>query len=831
MKYLGEAALIIGIKIYRDRSRRLIGLCQSAYMDKILKRYRMDNSKRDYISMQERLDLNKTQGASTPEEVKRMQNVPYASAVGSIINPEAELRVDCYCNAGFETGKIGKVDVLVLIDNGGTHNFIRPDVVEKMCLPIKAKKAFKGVTEVDLYIFPMQGPDVVLGIQWLQNLGKVTHDYAHQTMKFTLLDFTYSLKGDDSLRMKKISLHKMQVMLEHDDVYGVYEVPTTLPPHRLIDHCINLLPETKPVNEHQFYVKKTKCVFGAETLEYLGHMISGREVEMDPKKVIAVRAWPEPMTQRQVRGFLGLARYYRRFIKGYATMAASLTELLRKDGFRWGGQEAAAFWELKQQLSITPILSLLDFTQEFVVDTDASDYGIWAVLLQHNRAISYFSRKLGPRMCATTTYQKELFAIVEAVNKWRQYLVERRLKIRTNHKSIKIHTPIQQKYVWNLMGFDFVVEYKPGVANQVADALSRMYEDGELVKAKFIAISQPIVGLLDYLKCKNKTLKELQPPRLRLTIPMGVSSSQPQSSQPRSPINAFSIEELYTLEYSKSLQENTGYLQQPGPYEATTQTSRTKKKKKATRNRQMRQPMMYPDRLRGQLKKKLRWLKVKNLFLKTASGNPRKKDGFWVEVMEYIESNTNMEDRRTYDMVVGKWKMVRPAVVRFCVVYSKVMRMAQKSGVIDEDYVQKAMVQYQAETGLHFKFRHCWDVLKDILKFQDIAFPNLNQGSQGSSKRHKSSGGRDKAIAAAKNKGSKVLGSLTINDDALARLVVNEMTTVEVEQREAFINLKRREVECREREIAATEYRAQQEDMKLYLKPYDHFTESTIGMG
>ncbi|GJU97031.1 hypothetical protein Tco_1326302 [Tanacetum coccineum] len=275
---------------------------------------------------------------------------------------------------------------------------------------------------------------------------------------------------------------------------------------------------------------------------------------------------------------------------------------------------------------------------------------------------------------------------------------------------------------------------------------------------------------------------------------MGGSSSQPQSSQPRSPINAFPIEELYTPEFSESLQENTGYWQQPNPYEATTQEG------SQPRNRQ-----------RG-----------------SERGNTRKKDGFWVEVMEYIESKTKMEGRRTYDMVVGKWKMVRPAVVRFCGVYSNVMRMAQESGAGDEDYIQKAMVHYQAETGLPFKFRHCWDVLKDSPKFQDMAFPNLNQGSQGSSKRHKKfddQGGRDKARAAAKNKGSKASGSSTMNDDALARLVVNEMTTVEVEQREAFIELKMREVECREREIAATEYQAQQEDMKLYLQPYDHFTE------
>nr|GEV72268.1 hypothetical protein [Tanacetum cinerariifolium] len=152
---------------------------------------------------------------------------------------------------------------------------------------------------------------------------------------------------------------------------------------------------------------------------------------------------------------------------------------------------------------------------------------------------------------------------------------------------------------------------------------------------------------------------------------------------------------------------------------------------------------------------------------------------------------------------------------------------------------------------MHFRSKSC-----TRLNFQDIPFSNLNQGSHGSSKRHKSSGsssfntesgdasinlnntvvdddevkkirrpgGMDKARAAAKNKGSKASTSSTMNDDALARLVVNEMTAAKVEQREAFIELKMREVECREREIAATKYRAQQEDMKLYLQPYNHLT-------
>nr|GEZ63941.1 hypothetical protein [Tanacetum cinerariifolium] len=112
MKDLSEAASILGIKIYRNTLKQLIRLGQNAYMDKILKRYKMDNSRRGHIPMQEKLDLNKTQGASTHKEVKRMKNIPYASAVGSIIyvlvyggNPKAELRVDCYCDVVFETDR------------------------------------------------------------------------------------------------------------------------------------------------------------------------------------------------------------------------------------------------------------------------------------------------------------------------------------------------------------------------------------------------------------------------------------------------------------------------------------------------------------------------------------------------------------------------------------------------------------------------------------------------------------------------------------------------------------------------------------------------------
>nr|GFA65766.1 hypothetical protein [Tanacetum cinerariifolium] len=201
-------------------------------------------------------------------------------------------------------------------------------------------------------------------------------------------------------------------------------------------------------------------------------------------------------------------------------------------------------------------------------------------------------------------------------------------------------------------------------------------------------------------------------------------------------------------------------------------------------------------------------------------GNAKKQSGFWVEVLKYIESKTKQYSRRTYDM---------------------------KSGAGDEDYVQRPMIHYEIETVTPFKHRHYWDILKDRLKWQERA---LSTGS-GGSKRHKSSGsssfntesgeqsinlntifcdtdedevqeirpeGRDKARAAArKKKGSKSTGSSNVNEDALAKLMVTEMTAQEKEERLAFFDIKMRKVECREREL-------EQQDVRFYLQPYDHLT-------
>ena len=189
--------------------------------------------------------------------------------------------------------------------------------------------------------------------------------------------------------------------------------------------------------------------------------------------------WPVPSNLKQLRGFLGLTGYYRHFIAGFASIAAPLTDLLRRDAFLWGPKADLAFAKLKEAMTHAPVLRLPDFTRDFVIETDASNYGIGAVLMQDNHPIIFFSKKIGPKLQVSSTYIKELHAITEAVRKWRQYLLSRFFVIRTDHKSIKellqqvIQTPEQQVYVRKLLSYQFRIEYKQGISYRVADALSR----------------------------------------------------------------------------------------------------------------------------------------------------------------------------------------------------------------------------------------------------------------------------------------------------------------------------------------------------------------------
>jgi hypothetical protein len=251
----------------------------------------------------------------------------------------------------------------------------------------------------------------------------------------------------------------------------------------LTDHLLHLKLVLELLAANQFMAKLSKCVFAVDKVDYLGHVISFNGVSPDPEKIQAILDWPVPRSLTAVRGFLGLTGFYRRFVHHYATLAAPLTDLLGSTKFTWSPEAELAFTTLKEKMTSTPVLVLPDFSKTFVIETDASSIAIGAVLSQDGHPIAFFSKKMCNRMKNSSVYVREMFAITEAIKKWRQYLIGRHFHIFTDQKSLKsllvqtIQTTEQQKWTSKLQGFIFDIFYKPGKTNLVADALSRKYSD------------------------------------------------------------------------------------------------------------------------------------------------------------------------------------------------------------------------------------------------------------------------------------------------------------------------------------------------------------------
>ncbi|PNX99328.1 retrotransposon-related protein [Trifolium pratense] len=259
------------------------------------------------------------------------------------------------------------------------------------------------------------------------------------------------------------------------------------------------IPDNKNVSEHQkhlhqvlsilltncFVANQAKCKFGCEQIEYLGHIISGAGVSVDPDKVKCMLEWPEPKSVKGVRGFLGLTGYYRKFIKDYGKLAKPLTELTKKDNFVWSPDATAAFNIMKQVMTSPPVLVLPNFELPFEVECDASGRGIGAVLMQQRKPIAFFSKALFDGNLAKSIYEKESMALVLCIQHWRHYLLGKQFIVYTDHKSLKhflqqrVTSPDQQGWLAKLLGYQFEVKYKPGMENKAADALSRCYDEIE----------------------------------------------------------------------------------------------------------------------------------------------------------------------------------------------------------------------------------------------------------------------------------------------------------------------------------------------------------------
>jgi hypothetical protein len=151
----------------------------------------------------------------------------------------------------------------------------------------------------------------------------------------------------------------------------------------LHEHVQHLQRVFEILNQQKFFVNESNCVFGQQQLEYLGHLISGKGVATEPSKIGAIQQWPVLVNIKQLRGFLGLTGYYRRFIRHYGMISSPLTALLKKGvPYKWTSHQQEAFILLKQALTQAPVLVVPDFSKPFTIETDASDGGFGAVLMQ-----------------------------------------------------------------------------------------------------------------------------------------------------------------------------------------------------------------------------------------------------------------------------------------------------------------------------------------------------------------------------------------------------------------------------------------------------------------
>ncbi|XP_052723852.1 uncharacterized protein LOC128193787 [Vigna angularis] len=220
------------------------------------------------------------------------------------------------------------------------------------------------------------------------------------------------------------------------------------------------------LREKELYAKFSKCEFLMKEVQFLGHIVSAGGISVDPAKVRAVLEWESPRSVTEVRSFVGLAGYYRRFIEGFSKIVAPLTQLTRKDqSFAWTDRCEGSFQELKNKLTSAPVLVIPDAAKPFVVYCDASHQGLGCVLMQEKRVVAYASRQLKVHEKNYPTHDLELAAVVFALKIWRHYLYGSTFQKELNMR--------QRRWLEFLKDYDFELLYHPGKANVVADALSR----------------------------------------------------------------------------------------------------------------------------------------------------------------------------------------------------------------------------------------------------------------------------------------------------------------------------------------------------------------------
>ena len=268
------------------------------------------------------------------------------------------------------------------------------------------------------------------------------------------------------------------------------------------------------LRDAKIYARLHKCEFYKDKVEYLGFDVSARGVQPSPDKVRAVVEWPKPSSVKDVRSFLGLAGFYRRFIKNFSLKARPLTELTRDDAtWRWDEPQEIAFKTLKRSLVTAPVLHMPNFDLPFVLTTDASAVSVGGILEQDFgsglQPVAYESKKLSPTEMRYSAYERELLGIVWAIGKWRHYFEGRKLIIQTDHSSLR-HLPNQPsvnrriwKWVSILQGYDIDIRHIPGKINP-ADTLTRQAWVGDAREvAKVKDVDRELVDMIRVAESAN----------------------------------------------------------------------------------------------------------------------------------------------------------------------------------------------------------------------------------------------------------------------------------------------------------------------------------------
>ena len=309
------------------------------------------------------------------------------------------------------------------------------------------------------------------------------------------------------------------------------------------NHLNNLMQVFNRIREAGLKIKPSKCAFLKKTVTYLGHLVSEKGIATDPSKIDKVSNWPTPTSRKELQQFLGLASYYRRFVKDFSKICYPLHRLTEKNTpFAWSHQCQEAFSKLRKCLVSAPILAYPNFSKPFILDTDASDTGIGSVLSQIQEdgkecVIAYGSRVLTKPERRYSVTRKELLAVVTFINHFRQYLLGSTFKLRTDHHSLKwlrnFRNPEGQLARWleKLEEYSFTVEHRPGNKHNNADSLSRIP-----YSLSVQATSLSAVSLEGYT---NKDLRQLQ---LEDKVIAPVLRARENNEQPQSEeISGFSL--------------------------------------------------------------------------------------------------------------------------------------------------------------------------------------------------------------------------------------------------------------------------------------------------